>query len=275
VFEPGTVLSYPVWFDVDRGGRHVFPKPGVYQVRASISQVESAPVQITVRQPDGANAAAYDKLRSTGLAKDLSEGTVRAAAFNAKTIASLEKFVSEFPASYYADLARLRLAQMWIRGGGHTVALDKAKGLLVGLAGKAQPIAYRANYDLARIAQLEGKDAEATKLYKKILAASPDPYYHYLTEQAILAKAQKPIEPPWRDPAFRVTKELKALGYDLNLTPELEQRLKRELTAMNREAKQAFQDKKITGRELREREMENYRQWVLKNLKPKTQPAPP
>jgi len=154
---------------------------------------------ISVRQPQGQDARAYEFLKQTDLAhyfgneadrryfpRHFGNAADRRLDYNHQTVARLEAFIQQFPDSRYRDYAELSLALMWKRGVEQKVDLVKATDLLTDLSKNGHDaMPARALYYLGDIAKQKGDPVLAQNYYKLAVEAKPDSYFKTLAEDSL------------------------------------------------------------------------------------------
>jgi hypothetical protein len=281
-------ILYGTLMDSPEGGgtkvhEYAFPTAGTYFIRGGVSVARTDPIEITVKEPVGEDAVVWAKLREVkeyGRFMYLTGWRVEQ-----EPMPTFVAIVDAFPNSVYSHYLALALGKKYLGHLRHVAAAGKpqkspeftetwqqALNYLRKAAAMKQVPAVRE--EAMWLGAQNGAPEDVVKICEQALKEIPNSRFkaHF---EAWRASAQERLEPRWQDPFFRVSRELKGLGYNLALTPELQEKLDRDVTEMNRAAKQSFRDKKITGRELREIQVENFRQWVLKNLTPQPPPAQP
>jgi len=262
VFGPNSVTRFLTQLDYAHPGRHVFSEPGVYSVRVLIGPFESAPAQVRVLAPDGINAVAHDTLRTSPVGKTFSAWTQRKYPPDTKAIESLLEFLERFAESRYAHLARLGLAVAWSNGVEGKVDLKTAKKLLREVSERApEPLASRAVYHLAEIAERENQIVEARQLYQRVVATRANAYYQELAAQK-LQLAQPPVE----NPVAAAERELAAAGYDYT---DLTETQVAELRAFMFSRDDAWKEQKHDPGQEDAETARRMKQWITTNLKPK------
>ena len=118
VLNPGEVRTWPTYFDFDdQHEKHVFTNPGIVRLATSLGLIDCGSVTISVTQPQGQDARAYEFLKQTDLAHYFAnEAPSRWYHYNYQKVAGVEAFTQQFPDSRYKDYAELSLALMWKRG---------------------------------------------------------------------------------------------------------------------------------------------------------------
>jgi hypothetical protein len=190
VFRPDEVQTWLTFFDFNAHaiGAHVFAQPGTYWLKVGIGQLESAPVPITVVDPHGEDLAAYEMLSQKDLAHYFAHEFFNRYSYDEQTVASLEKFIRDFPGSRYREHAQLASALMWLQEVGGKTDLPKAKELLTDLSKKASGnMAARSHYYLGIIDQNEGKMDSARQYFGRVIQGGSDPYFTYLAKKALAA----------------------------------------------------------------------------------------
>jgi len=191
---PGESRTWIAHLDYHHPGRHVFEHPGRYKIKGALGYqikgrengyFESEAIEIRVREPQGADAQAYEFLRRTELHKFLSERTVHKYPYDHHVMESLEAFVMAFERSRYSELAQLGLALMWMHGVEGRRDLTKAQGLLTELSQRTRgAMAARVYYYLGEVAKQQGELIQAEQYYERALSLKIDPYFQYLVEKA-------------------------------------------------------------------------------------------
>lgn len=170
-------------------GRHVFANPGRYRVKASAALDPgflSNELDIVVVNPQGPDARACEFLKSSNVHRYFGENGVSKYPRTSREVLALEKFISEYDGSRYADLARIGLGLMWMKGVNQRVDIFKARTPLTQVAQKAAvPLAARAHYYLGLTWQAQGDAARARAEFEAALGGDPDPYFKALAEQAL------------------------------------------------------------------------------------------
>lgn len=179
-------------------GRHVFARPGRYRLRAAASydtRFVSNEVEVVVREPGGSDARAYESLKSGNVHRYFGEGGVAKYPRTRRHALALEQFVKSFDGSEYADLARVGLALMWMKGVDGKTDEAKAADLLTRAARTAKdPSAARAYYHLGMLRLRQGDEARAREAFRAASKARPDGYYGFLAAQ-MLAPPQERVKP--------------------------------------------------------------------------------
>lgn len=185
--KPGESETWTAHLDFEAlSGRHVFAKPGRYQIKASFGPFRSDAVDAIIEVPRGIDAKAYQFLQQNDLPKYFSERTVRKYPYDHNTVQSMEQFIKAYQGSSYSSMARLGLALMWIRGVEGKVDLQKSVDLLTQVSTKSrEPISSQAKYYLGMAFQKQGKSDRARDNYQQILEDGRDPYFGYLAETAL------------------------------------------------------------------------------------------
>jgi len=177
-------------------GAHVFTNPGKYLLKGGTTDgaFVSDEIQITVRTPEGADAKAYEFLRTSYLHHFFGEYTVLKYRYDAKSVQDMEKFITDFDGSEYSYLARMGLAFMWVKGVDGKQDQSRAVELLTQVAERAgDPLASSAEYHLGRITYSGGasmlerqkKIVEANYYFQRVINGRPSPYFKYLAEEAL------------------------------------------------------------------------------------------
>lgn len=170
-------------------GRHVFASPGRYRVKASAALDPgfiSNEVEISVVEPQGRDAKAYEFLKKSDIHRYFSERTVAKYPRTSRNVRALESFIAEYDGSAYANLARLGLALMWMQGVNERIDLFKARESLTQVARKATgTVAARAHYYLGVTWKTQGHAARAREEFQAALGGDLDPYLRALAEQAL------------------------------------------------------------------------------------------
>jgi hypothetical protein len=193
-FAPGETQKLLAHIDYEApGGEHVFARPGVYLLKGTASddgRFVSDDLEITVRQPTGLDARAYEFLRTSPIHRFFGEYTVHKYEYDHKTVQAVEKFIADFDGSEYSHLARMGLAFMWLRGveGRRGRQQDQAKAveLLTQVADQAEDLlASEAEYHLGSILARRGDSVQANRHFQRSLTRMSSPYFRYLTEEAL------------------------------------------------------------------------------------------
>jgi tetratricopeptide (TPR) repeat protein len=184
---PGESRAWARHLDYQSGRGHVLKSPGLNLLRAQIGEVDSEPIQIRIKEPQGIDREAYEFLKGSNLHRCFSERTVRKYlnTFTQDTARQLEEFSTRFAGSRYAQLARLGLALMWMEGVEGKKDLEQAVSLLQSVTSRANDdLAARAYYYLGRIAEEQGGMIDADHHYVQALSLKIDPYFRHQAEQA-------------------------------------------------------------------------------------------
>jgi len=292
-FAAGDRMVYTIWLYY-QGGRHVFAAPGNYQLSASVGGIQSAPVTITVQQPTGFDSGAFEFLRDSDkhfLPRYFSEWTVdrfhlsdvgkitaagqRLArdpnypyAYDSAVPAALESFVSGYDGSRYADLARLGLAAIWMRGVEGKPDLAKAKKLLTQLAARTgQPVAYEANYSLGKLNELSNDSLLAARYYDRALTLGADAVFRSLVE-----RSRQDLGFP--SLAGIIRKEFEKAGYkyyEYELGKDWLEKFETEVSAV---IQKDFAAGKVTVDQLESVYSLRTKEWIDKNGAPKVESVP-
>lgn len=191
---PGESKTWMAHLDYEYpGGRHVFARPGGYQIKGRLGYkvkgrqggyFDCEAMAITVQQPQGIDAVAYEFLNKSDLPKFFSDHTVRKYPYDLRTIQSLEEIIVNFQGSRYSDLARLGVALMWMHVDGGRGDLARARALLTDLSKTAEPyMATQTYYYLGLVAKKLGEVDTPRQYYRIIVEGKSDPYFRYLAEQ--------------------------------------------------------------------------------------------
>jgi hypothetical protein len=182
-------------------GEHKLARPGRYQFKGMIDKLVSETVEIVVREPDGIERAAYEYLQKFPLHRYFSEWTRPSSDLDG--VEGLEQFISRFQGSQYADMAKLGLAQMWMKGVEGKKDLELAQSLLVEVTSSSdQARAARVNYYLGQIAEEGGELIDAQQYYNQALTMKADPYVEFVVKEA-QAKLEPRLAKPQRKPPRR------------------------------------------------------------------------
>ena len=188
VLNPREVKTWITYFDFDfHPVKHVFTHPGIVRVATSLGSTRCGSMTISVAQPQGQDARAYDFLKQTDLVHYLANRAPdRWYQYNYQTVARLEAFIQQFPDSRYKDYAELNLALMWKQGVEGKVDLAKATDLLTDLSKHGHDaMPARALYYLGEVAQQEGDVVRAKSYYQRAIEGKPDPYFRYIGEDKV------------------------------------------------------------------------------------------
>jgi hypothetical protein len=188
VFNAGEVKTWVTYFDFDnQHDKHVFASPGIVRLAASLGRIRCGSMTISVTQPQGQDASAYEFLKQTDLAHYFAnDAPSRWYHYNYQKVAELEAFIRQFPQSRYKDYAELGLALMWKRGVEGKVDLAKATDLLTDLSKNGHDaMPARALYYLGDIAKQKGDPVLAQNFYQGAVEAKPDPYFRTLAEESL------------------------------------------------------------------------------------------
>ena len=192
IFAPGETKAMFSHLDYEEPkGQHIFARPGRYKVKAAASydaRFLSDEIEITVEEPQGIDAKAYEFLQKSDLPRYFSEHTVYKYPRTGRNVRALERFIATFDGSEYSYHARLGLALMWMQGVDNRLDLFRAKELLMQVTQKAKdPLTSRANYYLGTILQKRGDNVRAREAFQAVLKGNPDPYFRLLAEQELAA----------------------------------------------------------------------------------------
>lgn len=261
----------------------VIESGGLYEVKVSMGGFNSVS-RILVKTPGDQDQKALDYLREHGVASYIN-GSLQPQfrAYTRDTIGALVDFVNKYPNSYYADLIKVGLGVAWQKGiyedekgADKRTDLGEAEGSLTkAVQSTRNEIQSLARYQLGILA-LQRRDLIAAKQWLQPLTSLPADSYFKLAADDQIARIGRAalVSTSPKDPIFKVTKELEAMGYDLTLTPEIESKMNSDLELAQRDATLAHADGKITYQQLRQVHADTYKTWVLNNLKPKTVVAP-
>jgi hypothetical protein len=202
VLQPGEARTWIIYFDfdaIDKDGRirpaaleHVFDHPGTVHLAVELGGMRCGSMTISVTQPQGQDAGAYEFLKQTDLARYFGSEADSRYDYNHQTVARLEAFIRQFPDSRYKDYAELGLALMWKEGVEGKADLAKATDLLTDLSRNGHDaMPARAFYYLGGIAKQKGDPVLAQNYYQRALEAKPDPYFRYKAE--VKRKGGRPI----------------------------------------------------------------------------------
>ncbi|PYV28667.1 MAG: hypothetical protein DMG27_00615 [Acidobacteria bacterium] len=188
VLNPREVKTWITYFDFfyDQHDKHVFTKPGIVRFATSLGSTRCGSMTISVTQPQGQDARAYEFLKQTDLVHYLANRAPdRWYEYNYQTVARLETFIQQFPDSRYKEYAELNLALMWKQGVEGKVDLAKATDLLTDLSKNGHDtMPARALYYLGDVAKQKGDWVLAQDYYQRAIEAKPDPYFRILTQEA-------------------------------------------------------------------------------------------
>ncbi len=186
VFNPDSVKIEGVFtIDLNETGQHIFAVPGKYAVSASYG-ITSDPEYIDVISPTGADANAYDYILKHRLYKFLSENNMTKIHYDRKTEKELAKFAKRFGSSKYAQLAKISIALMNLKGIEGKSDLPKAIEILDKLENDSkEPLRSRAEYYKGIAFYKSGEFEAAKKHFKNVFEKTSDPYLKYISEKAI------------------------------------------------------------------------------------------
>jgi predicted negative regulator of RcsB-dependent stress response len=214
-----------VHYEAPLSRRALVQKPGVVYIQGIIyaddRKYESEPVMVTIRQPQGTDAEAYEYLRTKnkdlsaiafppGLRKEFERSgrtlpdtglyelfyweTVYNWDYGREAIEELLKFAARFPSSRYAQYARLGAGFIHLYTQSESRDLKQAANLFQEVGRTTDDtLAARASYYLGKTAEAQGNPAEAEQHYARSLSLKGDPYFKSLAEQAqVKIKQRRP-----------------------------------------------------------------------------------
>jgi hypothetical protein len=192
-FLPGETRIWIHVLGYEKGG-HKLARPGQYRFRGALDNVLSSEVIIVVQEPNGIDKAAYEYLQRYPLHYYFSEWT--RPGHDQAAVEEMQRFISRFQGSQYAEMAQLGLALMWMKGVEGKKDLEQARSLLqevVKSSDKAR--AARAYYYLGQLAEEQGELMDAHQYYSYALSLKVDPYIEYVAKEA-QAKIEPRLSPP-------------------------------------------------------------------------------
>jgi tetratricopeptide (TPR) repeat protein len=198
ILNPGEQKVWKLHLDYNALQRdtHVFAIPGRYRIKGRIGYLESAFTHVLVRKPEGVDAEAYKTLNKGELHKYFSWHTIEKYAYNQDAARDLEEFTTKHNTSSYADLAKLGLAYMWLKGVQGKRDIKQAASLLQEVARTAdEDMTAQAYYYLGKVAEERGEFMDAQQYYSRALSLKINPYFKYLTEKAQVQVKQRLSQP--------------------------------------------------------------------------------
>lgn len=189
-FSPGQVRGVRGHVDYEApSGVHLFARPGRYLLKGVASangQFGSEPIAIVVLNPEGANAPAYQYLKSSKIHQCFGEYTIPRYTCQSAAVRELEQFIADFDGSDYSHIARTGLAMMWLRGVEGKQDFARAQELLTEVSQRARaPLSYEAEYYLGVIATQQKETARARVQFQKVAQGQPTLYFKFLAEESL------------------------------------------------------------------------------------------
>lgn len=194
-FAPNSVYERGIHtIDIGETGRQVFSSPGKYAIRASYGIV-GKPVNITVNKPVGANAAAYEFIRRHGLYRFLNEDGLTVFSFNRNAKRRFDRLIARYPHSRYAQLSRIAVSLMLIKGFLGKPDVAEAKRILrkVEMSGDGG-VSARAKYYKGVACYRLGELEAAKKLFQEVGEQNANPYLKYLSKRIVASKNLAEVE---------------------------------------------------------------------------------
>lgn len=121
ILEPGeeTAATFALSAEWGRKVKPLFPVPGRYLIKVGYSgprgmDIIADPFALTVREPEGSDAAAYDMLRMHPKLAAALMSPIRPP--GAEELPAIQEFVQQFPESSYANYSRFALARASLNG---------------------------------------------------------------------------------------------------------------------------------------------------------------
>ncbi|MFN0140546.1 MAG: tetratricopeptide repeat protein [Pyrinomonadaceae bacterium] len=194
-FAPNSVYERGIHtIDIDETGRQVFSSPGKYAIRAT-DGIVSKPISITVNKPIGADAAAYKFIRRHGLYRFLNEDGLTVFSFNRNAKRQFNRLIASYPHSRYAQLSRIAVSLMLIKGFVGKPDAAEAKRILrkVEMSGDGG-LSARAKYYKGVACYRLGELEAAKKLFQEVGEQNANPYLKYLSKRIVASKNLAEVE---------------------------------------------------------------------------------
>jgi tetratricopeptide (TPR) repeat protein len=195
-FAPGEVRTWVKVLEYEKQ-EHKLARPGRYVFKGAIVRgLESNKVEIIVKEPNEVDKAAYEYLQQQPLHYFFHEQTIAKYSYGQATVEAMERFITRFQASQYAEIAKLGLALMWKRGVEGKKDLEQARSLLQEVVKSSDEArAARAYYYLGQLAEEQGELMDAHQYYGYALSLKVDPYIEYVAKEA-QTKLEPRLSPP-------------------------------------------------------------------------------
>ena len=189
-FQPREVRRLSTYLDFDQSlpDGHAFAKPGRVQIRAGIAEMASEPVDLTVHEPQGREAQAYEMLKQSPLRHYLNAKGIIESRYPSDhaTSVALEAFIQQFPTTTYRVHAQFTLAIMWAIGVDEQIDLSKAQSLLTQLTTHSDPTVIAKAFLYLGLIALDKENFETARQHLlQVLQGQPDPYVKVFAEGVI------------------------------------------------------------------------------------------
>ena len=186
IFAPDSVtLEWLYVIDLDQNQKPVFDSSGQYAIEVFYG-IAGEPLNIKVLDLTGKDALAYKYISKNKLYKFFSEDGINSFSYSASDREKLEKVIKDYPDSKYANLSKISLGLMMIKGVDGKTDFKNAENILENAVQTSDKVlSLRADYYRA-VALYKLNDNEGAKaVFQEIALQNEDKYFQYYSELII------------------------------------------------------------------------------------------